>query len=118
MGSSGSSDFTQPTSPSPPAGSINPMGTAAAPNHQWINFLGDTNTPSTGLTPEMLSAIMATQNPAPGPAPPPAAAAAPAAPVKRGRDQLAGAMSRGGGEGGAGSRGAGSGGNGGGWGGH
>jgi hypothetical protein len=122
MGSSGSSDFQEPPrGPNPPAGSIIPQGGSAPLNTHFINFLGDTNTPSTGLTPDMLQQIMASQSPQ-GPPPgmgggPPAAAVAPPAPNRRG--MLADAMMRrGGGEGGAGHSGAGSGGNGGGWGGH
>ncbi|HEV8164954.1 MAG TPA: hypothetical protein VGR74_11005 [Actinomycetota bacterium] len=123
MGSSGgSSDFEEPPrGPNPPAGSIIPQGGSAPLKSNFINFLGDTNTPSTGLTPEMLDAIMATQSPSPGPpgmgmGGPPAAAAA--APPPASREKLAQVMS-GRGEGGSrGGRGAGSGGNSGGWGGH
>jgi len=118
MGSSGGSSDSKPAGqgPPPPAGSILPQGTSAPHNPSWINFLGDTNTPSRGLTPEMLEAIMASARPPPPGAPPAAAAALPPPPSKP-RDQLAQLFS-GRGEGGGGGRGAGSGGNGGGWGGH
>lgn len=60
MASSGDSDYSEPpSSPSPPAGMIAPQGQSAPFSPQWINFLGDTNTPSTGLTPQMLAQINA-----------------------------------------------------------
>jgi hypothetical protein len=45
------------------------LGGSTPLQSHFINFLGDTNVPSRGLTPEMLSAIDATN----GPATPPAA---------------------------------------------
>jgi hypothetical protein len=120
MGSSGGSSDFKPsgTAPPPPANKITPQGQSTPYHPQFINFLGDTNVPSRGLTPEMLNAIMATQN-APPPGPPPANPGAPApAPAASNRDKLARMMGRGAGEGGASHSGAGSGGNGGGWGGH
>jgi len=48
------------------------MGTATPYQPNFINFLGDPNTPSTGLTPQMLQQIMASNGPPPG-APPPGA---------------------------------------------
>lgn len=115
MGSSGGGGSSKPsgTAPPPPANKIIPQGGTAPLQHQWINFLGDTNVPSRGLTPEMLSSIMATQN-----VPPPIApqASNPMAPAAAPRDQLAQAMSAGPGGGRLGGRGAASNGNG--WGGH
>jgi hypothetical protein len=118
MGSSGGGgSFKQPTIPAPPAGSITPQGQSTPYHPNFISFLGDTNVPSRGLTPEMLQAIMATQNPQPRP-PPIANPGAPAPAAAPNRDKLAREMVFSGrGEGGGGGRGAGSGGNGGGWGG-
>jgi hypothetical protein len=122
MGSSGSSDFEEPPrGPNPPSNMIIPQGGSAPLKTKYIKLHRDTNTPSTGLTPDMLQAIMATQNPPQqNMAPPGAAAAAPVAagPVSPQRDQLAMALMRRGSEGGASHTGAGSGGNRGGWGGH
>jgi hypothetical protein len=73
MGSSGGGSFkpggTQPT----PPGTVG-YGQTSPFTPSYINFLGDTNVPSTGLTPEMLAQIDAT-NGAPQ-MPPPAAAGA------------------------------------------
>jgi hypothetical protein len=71
---------------------IIPQGGSAPLKTNFINFLGDPNTPSTGLTPEMLAAIMATQNPQQQ-GPPPAAAAAVEPPAAAARNRLADAMS-------------------------
>jgi hypothetical protein len=116
MGSSGgSTDYEQPTIPTPP--NVAPYGSSVPFKPSFINFLGDPSVPSTGLTPDMLAAIdqMYQNRPTIGvPANPQQAAAAPAKPD---RNKLAQMMGRGGGEGGAGRSGAGSGGNNGGWGG-
>lgn len=115
MGSSGgSSNYEQPTIPTPP--NVAPYGSSVPFKPSFINFLGDPSVPSTGLTPDMLAAIdqMYQNRPTIGvPANPQAAAP----PGKPDRNKLAQAMGRGGGEGGAGRSGAGSGGNNGGWGG-
>jgi hypothetical protein len=113
MGSSGgSSDYTPPTIPTPP--NVAPYGSSVPFKPDFINFLGDTNKPSTGLTPDMLAAIdaMYQNRPSIGIPAAPQQAAPPAAKPKR--DQLAQAMR--GGEGSAGGRGGSAGG--GGWGGH
>lgn len=91
----------------------------------YISFLGDTNVPSRGLTPDMLSQIDAMNGPA---RPPPTAGGNYDSQIADLRNQLAAMQAaknkpqpiygRGGGEGGAGHTGAGSGGNSGGWGGH
>lgn len=127
MGSSGGNSDFEPegTAPPPPAGMVSPQGQSTPYTPHFINFLGDTNVPSTGLTPEMLQAIMATQNPQPR-APPPVNPGAPVAAAPGGgshgmggRDQLAYSMMRGGGERGGGNHsGAGGGRGGNGWGGH
>jgi hypothetical protein len=57
MGSSGGGSYKQPNIPAPPSDMIAGPGQTSPFNPQWVNFLGDTNTPSTGLTPEMLSQI-------------------------------------------------------------
>jgi hypothetical protein len=128
MGSSGGGgDYTAPDRPAPPANLIQPQGSNVPFVPHYINFLGDTNTPSTGLTPEMLAAIDATNGP---PAPVAPAGGAYDSQIADLRSQLAAMQAaqkkpqqqpiwgRGGGEGGAGHTGAGSGGNSGGWGGH
>jgi hypothetical protein len=62
--SSGSSDFEpENTAPPPPASMISPQGQSTQYQPHFINFLGDTNTPSTGLTPDMLAAINASNGP-------------------------------------------------------
>lgn len=71
MGSSSGDDYsTPPQQPAPPANLISPMGTSTPYQPNFINFLGNTNTPSTGLTPQMLAQIAATNGPPPGPPPP------------------------------------------------
>lgn len=71
MGSSGGGDYgPPPRGPAPPANLISPQGSSVPYTPHFINFLGDTNTPATGLTPDMLTAINAMN----GPATPPAAA--------------------------------------------
>lgn len=71
MGSSGgSSDYeAPPQGPAPPANMIAPQGQSAPFSPHFINFLGDTNQPSTGLTPDMLAQISAANGPPPS-APP------------------------------------------------
>jgi hypothetical protein len=66
MGSSSSGgDFKEPPrGPAPPASSIAPQGQSTPFTPHFINFLGDTNTPSRGLSPAMLAAIDATNGPA------------------------------------------------------
>lgn len=83
MGSSSGSDYsTPPQQPAPPANLISPMGQSTPYQPNYINFLGDPGVPSTGLTPDMLAAINASNGPPPGAIPAPAAAAAqPAAPA-------------------------------------
>lgn len=60
MGSSGSTNYKQPKTPAPPSDMIAGAGQTAGFKPSYINFLGDTNVPSTGLTPEMIAAIDAT----------------------------------------------------------
>jgi len=56
MGSSGgSSNFSRPSTPTPP--NVAPFGQTSGFQPNWVNFLGDTNQPSTGLTPDMLQQI-------------------------------------------------------------
>lgn len=79
MGSSSGDDYsTPPQQPAPPGNLIQPPGSSVPYQPHYINFLGDTNVPSTGLTPQMLGAINAMNGPAPGAVAPAAAAAAPA----------------------------------------
>lgn len=120
MGSSGGSSDFKPsgTAPPPPADKIIPQGQSTPYHPQFINFLGDTNVPSRGLTPEMLSAIMATQSAPPPSAPSTTTAASPIAPVASNRDRLAQVMRGGGERGGGDHSGAGGGRGNGGWGGH
>src|SRR5688572_33126145 len=70
MGSSGNTNYKQPKTPAPPADMIAGQGQTAGFKPSYINFLGDTNVPSTGLTPEMIAQIDATNGapslPAPG----------------------------------------------------
>jgi hypothetical protein len=66
MGSSGNTNYKQPKTPAPPADMIAGQGQTAGFTPSFINFLGDTNVPSTGLTPEMIAQIDAT-NGAPRP---------------------------------------------------
>lgn len=49
-----------------PGGTIMPQGQSMPYQPNWISFLGDTNTPSTGLTPDMLARINASNGPPPG----------------------------------------------------
>ena len=56
MGSSGSSSYKAPNAPTP-AGNLVPYGQVSSFNPSYVSFLGDTNVPSTGLTPGMLSQI-------------------------------------------------------------
>lgn len=94
MASSSGGDFSEPPrGPNPPAGMIAGQGQSTPFKPNFINFLGDTNVPSRGLTPDMLAAINATNGPPPGSMPPQAAgaAAAGAAPVDK-RAMLARAM--------------------------
>lgn len=114
MGSSGgSSDYAPPTIPTPP--NVAPYGSSVPFKPNFISFLGDTNVPSTGLTPDMLAAIdqMYQDRPSIGVQPPPPMAAAAPPPPKEDRNKLAEAMR--GGNGSAGGRGGSAGG--GGWGG-
>lgn len=69
MGSSGGGSDRPPNTPAPPAGQISAPGQTAPFAPRYVNFLGDTNTPSTGLTPDMLAQINA-QAAAPPPPPP------------------------------------------------
>lgn len=55
MGSSGSTNYKQPTIPRPP--NVAEPGSSVPFQPNFINFLGDTNQPSTGLTPGMLQQI-------------------------------------------------------------
>lgn len=55
MGSSGSTNFRQPTTPTPP--NTVPYGQASGFTPNYVNFLGDPSVPSTGLTPAMLQQI-------------------------------------------------------------
>jgi hypothetical protein len=55
MGSSGSSNFRQPTIPTPP--NTVPYGQTSGFTPSYVNFLGDPSVPSTGLTPAMLQQI-------------------------------------------------------------
>lgn len=58
MGSSGGTQsFRQPSTPAPPPGMVAGPGQTAPFNPSYVNFLGDTNVPSTGLTPGMLQQI-------------------------------------------------------------
>lgn len=57
MGSSGGGSYKQPNIPKPPSDMIAGPGQTSPFNPSWINFLGDTNIPSTGLTPDMLQQI-------------------------------------------------------------
>lgn len=57
MGSSGGSTPKAPKMTPPPSGMISDYGSTAPFNPSYINFLGDTNVPSTGLTPDMLAQI-------------------------------------------------------------
>lgn len=65
MGSSGGSSDFEPanTAPPPPASMISPQGQSSQYQPHFVNFLGDTNTPSTGLTPDMLAQIAASNGP-------------------------------------------------------
>lgn len=64
MGSSGGGDYEEPPQgPAPPASMIAPQGQSAPFSPHFINFLGDTNQPSTGLTPDMLAQIGAMNGP-------------------------------------------------------
>lgn len=128
MGSSSGGDYAEPPKgPGPPPSMIAGLGQSTPLQPHFINFLGDTNVPSRGLTPDMLSAIDAMNGPA---TPPPMTGggnydsqitdlrnqlAAMQAAQSKPKPQM---MGRGGGEGGASHSGAGSGGNSGGWGGH
>jgi len=124
MGSSGGGgDYTAPDRPAPPANLIQPQGSNVPFVPHYINFLGDTNTPSTGLTPDMLAQIDAMNGP---PGPPPSANGAYDSQIADLRNQLAAMQAAQkkpqqqpiyrGGEGSAGGRGGSAGG--GGWGGH
>ncbi|HTM20461.1 MAG TPA: hypothetical protein VL172_08140, partial [Kofleriaceae bacterium] len=87
MGSSGGGgDYTAPDRPAPPANLIQPQGSNVPFVPHYINFLGDTNTPSTGLTPDMLAQIDAMNGP---PGPPPSANGAYDAQIADLRNQLA-----------------------------
>jgi hypothetical protein len=55
MGSSGSTNFRQPTTPTPP--NTVPYGQTSSFTPSYVNFLGDPSVPSTGLTPQMLQQI-------------------------------------------------------------
>lgn len=71
MGSSSGDDYSvPPQQPAPPGNLISPMGQATPYQPNFIDFLGNTNTPSTGLTPAMLAQIAATNGPPPGAMPP------------------------------------------------
>jgi hypothetical protein len=64
MGSSSGDDYgTPPQQPAPPGNMIQPAGSSVPYQPSYINFLGDTNVPSTGLTPQMLAQIAATNGP-------------------------------------------------------
>ena len=68
MGSSSDDDYsTPPQQPTPPNG-VQPFGSSVPYQPHYINFLGDTNRPSTGLTPAMLAEINAMNGPARPPA--------------------------------------------------
>lgn len=117
MGSSGGGDYEAPDIPAPPGNLIVPQGSNVPYTPHFINFLGDTNVPSTGLSPDMLAQIDAMYS---SPPPPPMiqqqqAAAPPAA--KNDRNKLAEAMRGGGERGGGDHSGAGGGRGNGGWGG-
>lgn len=125
MGSSSGGDYSEPPrGPGPPPSMIAGLGGSTPLRSHFINFLGDTNVPSTGLTPDMLSQIDALNGPATPPAPMGGNYDSQIADL---RNQLAAMQAakdkpkpmygRGGGEGGASHTGAGSGGNSGGWGG-
>lgn len=69
MGSSGGNgDYRQPSIPTPP--NVAEYGTSVPFEPSYMNFLGDTNVPSTGLTPEMLAAIDSGSYAQPGPSAP------------------------------------------------
>jgi len=90
---SGDTNFEEPPrGPGPPAGMISPQGQSAPFNPHFINFLGDTNVPSTGLTPEMLAAIDASNGPTSGPPQTGMGGGPPMAPPVDKRAQLAKAM--------------------------
>lgn len=63
MGSSGGSSPKAPKMTPPPEGMIAPHGSTSDFRPSYVNFLGDTNVPSTGLTPEMLAQIDAMSGP-------------------------------------------------------
>ena len=76
--SGGSTNYRQPSIPAPPAGMVAGPGQTAPFQPSYVNFLGDTNVPSTGLTPSMLQQI--DSGAYAKPAAPPAEAAAAGAP--------------------------------------
>ncbi|MER8619167.1 hypothetical protein NKG99_20405 [Mesorhizobium sp. M1409] len=89
MGSSGSSNYPEPNIPAPPASTIAPQGQTAPFTPNFVNFLPtDPTRMATGLTPEMVQAIMAS---AQRPVPPPQSPALPVA--AQNRNKLAQTMS-------------------------
>lgn len=70
MGSSSGGDYSEPPrGPGPPSNMIAGLGGSTPLQSHFINFLGDTNVPSKGLTPEMLAAVDAMNGPATPPGP-------------------------------------------------
>lgn len=66
MGSSGgSTNYRQPNIPTPP--NVAGYGGSVPFTPNFVNFLGDTNIPSTGLTPDMLEQIDSGAYRQPGP---------------------------------------------------
>lgn len=55
MGSSSGGNYKPGNVPVPP--NVADYGSSTPFTPQWVNFLGDTNVPSTGLTPAMLKQI-------------------------------------------------------------